>query len=86
MRLWRTVRSKKNHLKEKLVQFPASSSPSHRWGDFGLNKLTFASDSKKPQQPCFSESLAQQLPFPGDHWGDQCKNHFPRGLDGLVVK
>lgn len=80
-----SVMSKKQP-KGKACMVPTSPSLSPSLGDFGLNKLTFARDSKKPKQPHFRESLAQQLCSPGDHWGDQCKNNFPRGLDGLGVK
>lgn len=56
----------KKQPKAKACTVPASPSLSPRLRDFGLNKLTFASDSKKPKQTHFSESLAQQLSSPGD--------------------
>lgn len=77
---------KKNSLEKQRIQLQPLPLPSSRLGDFDLNKLTFASNSKKPKQPRFSETFPQQLQFSAGHWGDQRKNNFSCGLDELGVK
>lgn len=76
----------KNSLEKEDIQLQALPLPYSRPGDFDFNKLTFASNSKKPKQPHLSETFLQWLLFSAGHWGDQRKNNFSCGLDELGVK
>jgi len=76
----------KNSLENEHIQLQPLPLPSSRLGDFGLNKLTFASNCKQLKQPHFSETFPQCLLFSADRWGDQHNNNFSCGLDEIGVK